>query len=81
LNRTLPLVAAAIISLTPAARAARLEILTSEPPAGSLRPGQTVFVDDGRCPVGQISQVTGGSNIGGQRGDGAPRTRSCVARP
>ena|SRR5271155_6044764 len=33
------------------------EVLKTEPPMGQLREGQTVFVDDGSCPVGQIKQV------------------------
>jgi len=48
---------------------------TAEPPAGSLPFGQTVLVDDGSCPEGQIKQVTGGN------GSTIPRKRECIARP
>jgi hypothetical protein len=48
--------------------------LQQEPPAGSLSPGQTVLVDDGSCPAGQIKQIIGGNNAG------QPRQRKCVDR-
>jgi hypothetical protein len=57
------------------------EVRKQEPPPGALRPGQTVLVDDGSCPPGQIKQVTGGSNIDpttGERRQGAPRTQQCI---
>ena len=37
-------------------------ILKDMPPGGSLHPGETVFVDDGSCPKGQMKKVTGGEN-------------------
>ncbi len=63
--------------------------LRSEPPAGQLRAGQRVLVDDGSCPAGQIKEVVGGSNLktvnvgcGGlatvSRG-GSHRQRRCIA--
>ena len=39
------------------------EVLKTEPPMGQLREGQTVLVDDGSCPVGQIWQVIGGNHV------------------
>jgi tetratricopeptide (TPR) repeat protein len=37
--------------------------LRGEPPAGSLKAGQRVLVDDGSCPAGQIKEVIGGSTL------------------
>jgi aspartyl protease family protein len=58
-----------------AARAANIsaETVTHEPPADALRTGQTVLVDDGSCPAGQIKQV-----IGGDRTAGHERERKCI---
>lgn len=59
------------------------KVLPREPASGQLSPGETVLVDDGSCPPGQIKQVVGGSNqgkAGGSNRQGAPRTRACVPR-
>jgi hypothetical protein len=50
-------------------------VLTSEPPAGSIRKGVTVFVDDGSCPKGQMKQITGGNDSAGIR-----RITKCVKK-
>ena len=50
-------------------------ILTAAPGGGGLDPGQSVLVDDGRCPAGQLSRVTGAASLT------ASRTYSCVAKP
>jgi hypothetical protein len=67
--------------LTGAQTAPRL--LATEPGRGELREGETVLVDDGSCPRGQIKLVVGGSNMGyrtdGRRA-GMRREVSCVAR-
>ena len=58
--------------------------LSAEPPPGGLRAGESVLVDDGSCPSGQIKQVTGGGNISlssGEKRSGGTRTRRCVKRP
>ena len=63
------------------------QILKREPPMGALRgPSDVVFVDDGRCPPGQIKRVTGGTfgATRGSRGSGGASTsrgRTCVPRP
>jgi len=67
------------------ATSACAEILKREPPAGQLPAGVTVLVDDGRCPKGQIKEVTGGGNMGSgsyRSGgtQGASRTRRCIPR-
>jgi hypothetical protein len=60
----------------------RSEKLEQEPPTGALRAGETVLVDDGSCPEGQIKQVTGGSDSSGGQpiAGGAPRLRQCIER-
>ncbi|MGB9364509.1 MAG: DUF6719 family protein [Xanthobacteraceae bacterium] len=68
---TLALAFTALLALTQAAAAQA--IVKQEPPSGSLRRGQMVFVDDGSCPAGQIKQVIAG-------GDTRKRTRHCVPR-
>ena len=37
-------------------------MLDREPPAGSLRNGEVVLVNDGSCPTGQVKQITGAPN-------------------
>jgi hypothetical protein len=60
-------------SLSVALDAPSADTLQEEPPAGTLSAGQTVLVDDGSCPAGQIKQVTGGNNAEGQ-----PRRKKCI---
>ncbi len=49
-------------------------VMQSEPPAGTLATGETVLVDDGSCPSGQVKQVTGSV-------PGVPRQKECVPMP
>jgi hypothetical protein len=77
----------------PASAVDPLPILPKDPEQGHLLPGQQVLVDDGRCPAGQIKEVTGGSNrkcpVTSGLADttkcdpatGSRRTSRCVARP
>ena len=51
------------------------DILTSEPGGGYLGNGQSVLVDDKRCPAGQVDKVTGPKTLT------ASRTYSCVPKP
>ena len=51
------------------------DLLTSEPGPGYVDNGQSVLVDDGRCPAGQVSKVTGPANLT------ARRTYECVRKP
>ena len=70
--------------LSSASAAKAVEILEKEPPAGALRRGEVAYVDDGKCPKGQVTRLTAGSLAGGgpaQRGAARPRGRSCVPRP
>lgn len=58
------------------------QVYSREPAKGQIRSGQKVLVDDGRCPRGQILEVTGGTNPGfsGQHGRSTERQRRCVPR-
>ncbi len=51
------------------------DMLTKEPGGGYLANGESVLVDDGRCPAGQVSKVTGPVNLT------AERTYACVPKP
>ena len=42
---------------------AAAQVLKQQPPMGQLREGETVLVDDGTCPKGQIKQVVGGNHV------------------
>ena len=50
-------------------------MLTHEPGGGYLGNKQSVLVDDGRCPAGQVSKVTGAASLT------AERTYACVPKP
>ena len=56
------------------------EMLKQEPPMGKLMPGVKVLVDNGKCPKGQVQEVTGGDHrkVGGKQQ--IERTRRCVPR-
>jgi hypothetical protein len=56
------------------------EVLKREPPMGQLREGQTVLVDDGSCPAGQIKEVIGGNHVKVGGSKHIVRTRKCIAR-
>jgi hypothetical protein len=59
-------------------------ILRTEPGEGMLHPRETVLVDDGTCPAGQIKEVIGGSNRKygtSEKRPGAPRQRHCISHP
>ena len=72
-----------LLSLGLAGGALAQEVLKREPPFGSIRPGTTVLVDNGRCPKGQIMEVTGGSPngvSGNTRGVPVRRQHRCITR-
>ncbi|MGS5088785.1 DUF6719 family protein [Hydrogenophaga sp. A37] len=46
------------------------------PQDGVLSPGEVVLVDDGRCPAGEVKQVTGGNKV-----KNIPREVKCVPKP
>ena len=72
----LPVMAVLAGMMIPAAA----EVLKREPPMGQLREGQTVLVDDGSCPKGQIKEVVGGNHVkvGGTKH--VERTHRCIPR-
>jgi hypothetical protein len=67
--------AACVMSL-PGVSVAQVEILKKEPPAGQVRYGKIVFVDDGTCPSGEVKEITGGSLE-----KSIPRKVRCIKRP
>jgi hypothetical protein len=64
--------------------AAAQTIVKQEPPVGGMRRGEVLWVDNGKCPKGQIMQVTAGTmGASGGRGSGGQavgRDRKCVPR-
>ena len=60
-------------------------VVKDEPALGDLRGGQFVYVDNGKCPKGQILKVTAGVAVGGGRSNsyttGSAREKVCVPRP
>jgi hypothetical protein len=72
-----------IASLALAAPAAAQTIVKQEPGGGGMRRGEVLWVDNGRCPKGQIMEVTAGTpqgRSGGTQGQQVGRQRRCVAR-
>lgn len=65
---------ATLLSLTAAGASA--ELPRQVPKDGTLSPGEVVLVDDGRCPAGEVKQVTGGN-----KAKNIPREVKCVPRP
>jgi hypothetical protein len=70
------------------------QVMKVEPAGGALKTGEKVLVDNGRCPKGQVQEVTGGTRVGGSQENRAAsaagtsatagsqeRQRRCVARP
>jgi len=74
------LLLACIVTVAAAAGAAA-KVLKQEPPPGGIQCGETVLVDDGSCPAGQITQIIGGCNFGpGADLRGTGRRRACVKK-
>ena len=65
---------ATIVSLV--ATGAFAELPRQMPRDGVLSPGEVVLVDDGRCPAGEVKQVTGGN-----KAKNIPREVKCVPKP
>jgi hypothetical protein len=69
------------------------QILKAEPRTGDMMPGQKVLVDNGKCPKGQVQEVTGGIRPSAQQmraqaaaggnvnAGGQAREYRCVPRP
>lgn len=58
------------------ATGASAEMPKQMPKDGVLSPGEVVLVDDGRCPAGEVKQVTGGN-----KAKNIPREVKCVPKP
>ena len=52
------------------------EVLKKVPEEGEVPYGKVVYVDDGKCPKGEIKEITGGSQE-----KGIARKTRCVKRP
>ena len=78
--RRIEILAAGVLFAGALATANAAQVLKQEPPMGKLREGQRVLVDNGKCPAGQILEVTGGNHIkvGGKKQ--IERSRRCVPR-
>ena len=50
--------------------------LKSMPKGGDIPYGKIVYVDDGKCPKGEVKEVTGGSQV-----KDVERKVRCVKRP
>ena len=59
-----------------AAAGASPNYLKEVPKEGEIAHGKVVYVDDGKCPKGEIKEITGGS-----REKAIPRKVRCVKRP
>jgi hypothetical protein len=70
------LVTVALCAVAPALTLAEPEYLKNLPKEGEVPYGKVVYVDDGKCPRGQIKEITGGSQE-----KLIPRTTRCVRRP
>ena len=76
MNRSCLMFAAAVAASWPLPSFAATDTLKEVPKPGDLPHGKTVYVDDGKCPKGEIKEVTGGSQE-----KGLSRTVRCVKRP
>jgi|EndMetStandDraft_4_1072995.scaffolds.fasta_scaffold1403512_2 hypothetical protein len=63
------------------AASAGAQVLKQEPPMGSIRAGETVLVDNGKCPKGQVMAVTGGNHVKAGGKSDVVRRRTCVKAP
>jgi hypothetical protein len=51
-------------------------VLKEMPTKGALRLGEVIYVDDGKCPAGEVTKITGGNQKAG-----VARQVECVKRP
>jgi hypothetical protein len=73
-----PTLMIAVAATTLLGAPADAQILKQEPPMGSIRAGETVLVDNGKCPKGQVMAVTGGNHVKAGGKNNVVRTRTCV---
>ena len=79
--RGLALTAAILVTIVLFGASAGAQVLKQEPPMGSIRAGETVLVDNGKCPKGQVMAVTGGNHVKAGGKSNVVRTRTCVKAP
>jgi hypothetical protein len=84
---------AGIVMAVLAGAAQAQQVVKQEPRAGALRPGEKILVDNGKCPKGQVMEVSGGTRPsqaqmraqaaagGNVNAGGQARERRCVPRP
>jgi len=65
---------AALFAIAPAALAAP-DVLKEVPKDGTIARGKVVYADDGKCPKGEIKEITGGSQQ-----LSIPRKTRCIKR-
>jgi hypothetical protein len=68
--------AGVLLTAAGVAASASTEILREMPAKGVVRHGDIVYVDDGKCPAGQVKKI-----IGGDLKTGVSRQVTCVKRP
>lgn len=64
------------MALIPALGWSKDTVLKEMPKGGDIPYGKVVYVDDGKCPKGEVKEVTGGSDT-----KGIARKVRCVKRP
>ena len=74
--RCLMAVFALVSAVMPAVCFSEINYLNEMPKEGDIPFGKIVYVDDGKCPKGEVKEVTGGS-----RQKAIPRQVRCVKRP
>lgn len=74
--RTMLLVTSVLGMLVPLPGLAKPEYLKEVPKDGDIPHGKVVYVDDKKCPKGEIKEITGGSQE-----KAIPRKTRCVKRP
>lgn len=79
--RSLGLTAAIVAVIMQFSASACAQVLKQEPPMGSIRAGETVLVDNGKCPKGQVMAVTGGNHVKAGGKSDVVRRRTCVKAP
>jgi hypothetical protein len=68
--------AGALVVAVSAPSLARADDLKKAPKDGEVPHGKIVIVDDGKCPKGEVKEITGGS-----QDKGIPRKTRCIKRP
>ena len=70
----------AVIAVLVSVTGTSAQTVKQDSPMGQLKPRQTILVDDGSCPKGQIRRVVGGDHVKVGGHSNVLRERSCVSR-